>query len=65
MVKMVAAAVKYTHPKMYYCAENHMQNETASMGQFHVMCKGHIPVHLFEYFTDEMFIKYHYDVSIF
>ena len=62
---MVAAAAKYTHPKMYYCVENHLKSETASTDQFHMMCKGHVPVHLFESCTDQTFVKYHYDVSIF
>ena len=61
----MAAAAKYTHPKMYYCVENHLKSETASTDQFHMMCKGHVPVHLFESCTDQTFVKYHYDVSIF
>ena len=62
---MAAAAAKYTHPKMYYCVENHLKSETASTDQFHMMCKGHVPVHLFESCTDQEFVKYHYDVSFF
>ena len=62
---MATAAAKYTHPKMYYCVENHLKSETASTDQFHMMCKGHVPVHLFESCTDQEFVKYHYDVSIF
>ena len=42
-----------------------MQSETARTDQFHTMSKGQVPVHLFECFTDETFIKYHYDMSIF
>ena len=61
----MAAAAKYTHPRMYYCTENHLKSETASTDQFHMMCKGHVPVHLFETCTDQTFVKYHYDVSIF
>ena len=61
----MAVAAKYTHPRMYYCTENHLKSETASTDQFHMMCKGHVPVHLFETCTDQTFVKYHYDVSIF
>ena len=61
----MATAAKYTYPKMYYCVENHLKSETASTDQFHMMCKGHVPVHLFESCTDQAFVKYHYDVSIF
>ena len=64
-LKMAAAAAKYMHPKMYYYVENHLKSETASTDQFHMMCKGHVPVHLFESCTDQEFVKYHYDVSFF
>ena len=57
-------AENYTHPQMYYCSQNHHdKSETMNTDEYRVMCRGHVPVFLFESFTDKAFVKYHYDIS--
>ena len=48
---------------LYYCSAKHVGCETASTDQYRLMCRMHVPVHLFCDAKDEYFLMYHYHVS--
>ena len=50
---------------LFFCSADHVGSETVSMDRYKIMCRMHIPIYLFPDAWDEMFLTYHYHVSIY
>ena len=48
----------------YRCAEGHSPAETVSTTLLPWICRGHVPVYLFNTCTDGVFLRFHYGVSL-
>ena len=49
----------------YHCAEGHSPAETVSTTLLLWICRGHVPVYLFNTCTDAVFLHFQYGVSLF